>query len=184
MRALASLLLIVPLAACATLPATRDTPFLPAGVFGTYQDNDIGALNQSAWAFAAAAHTQGNPIEAARAIVALEYLSGELVENPRWAGMDASVKVRIGQARDALRALVGIRPDAPPQMVVDALLALCWDLETGNQPAALQVLGTPVFTAAPAVTLRTLSDLPYMKAANLATARAAVEEFPPGGRRG
>ena len=69
------------------LPATRNTPFLPPGVFGVYQDNDIGAINQSAWAFASPANTSDNPIEAIKAVIALEYLPGELMENPRWIGM-------------------------------------------------------------------------------------------------
>jgi len=183
MRALASLL-ILSIAGCATLPATRDTPYLPAGVFGTYEDNDIGAINQSAWAFASPARTRHNPIDAAKAIIALEYLPGELTENPRWVGMDASVKRRMGLARADLRRIVGIRADAPPQAVVDAMLALIWNLASGNQPAVMQVLASPVFTAPPAVTLATLSDLPFMPEANFATAQAQVEEMPFGdGRR-
>ncbi|WP_428485050.1 hypothetical protein [Rhodopila sp.] len=179
-----ALSLALSLGACATLPATRNTPFLPAGVFGTYQDNDIGAINQSAWAFASPANTRGNPIEAARAIIALEYLSGELPENPRWVGMGSTIKFRINEARGDLRHIVGIRPDAPPQLVVNALLALAWDLQFGNQTAALQALASPVFTQPPRVTLQALSNLPYVQTANLATVRAAEVEFPGGGVRG
>ncbi|HEY0182555.1 MAG TPA: hypothetical protein VGC09_07065, partial [Rhodopila sp.] len=89
MRALICLAsLALSLAGCATLPATRNTPFLPAGVFGVYEDNDIGAINLSAWAFSSPANTKGNPIDAAKAVIALEYLSGELEDNPRWVGID------------------------------------------------------------------------------------------------
>ena len=72
-----------------------------------------------------------------------------------------------------VRAVLGIRPDAPPQFVVNAMLAVFTDLQTGNQPAAMQVLGPPVFTLPPAQTLRMLSNLPYVQAANLATTRVA-----------
>lgn len=183
MRAILATALGVMLAACASLPATRRTPFLPPGVFGVYQDNDLGAIDQSAWAFASPANTRGNPVDAAKAIVALEYLSGELRENPRWAGMDEATKFRIGQARDELRRVVGIRPGTPPQLVVNALLQLAWDLQTGNQPVADQVLASAVFVLPPSQTLQVLSNLPYEQTANLATSRAQDQALPPGGAR-
>ena len=184
MRLLISLPVLAGLAACATLPATQRTPFLPPSVFGTYQDNDIGAINQSAWAFASPANTSGNPVEAARAVVALEYLSGELRENPRWIGMDRSISLRMGLARDEVRQILGIRPDAPPQIVVNTLLALNLDFQSGNQPAAMQVLASPIFSQPPQRTLQILSNLPYVQTANLATSRAESQSFPPGDRRG
>jgi hypothetical protein len=171
------------LGGCSTLPATGRTPFLPPGVYGVYEDNDTGAINQSAWAFASAANTRGNPIEAARAVIALEYLPGELKENPRWVGMDAAVTFRMGQARDELRQILGIRRDAPPQFVVNALLAFNAHLGTGNRVAALQVLESPVFTLPPERTLQLLSNLPYVQTANLATSRAGAQQFPLGGPR-
>ncbi len=184
MRALISLpLLAFCLAACATLPSTARTPFLPAGVYGVYEDNDIGAINQSAWAFASPANTRGDPVDAAKAVIALEYLPGELTENPRWIGMDSSIKMRLGQARDELRGILGIRPDAPAQLVVNTLLALSLDLQTGNQAAAMQVLSSPIFTRPPTQTLRILSNLPYVQQANLATSRAQDQSFPDGGTR-
>ena len=141
MRSLISLpLLALCLVACATLPATARTPFLPAGVYGTYLDNDVGAINQSAWAFASPANTRGNPIDAARAVIALEYLPGELTENPRWIKMRTGVDLHLGRARDQLRQILGIRPDAPPQLVVNTLLALNLDLQMGDEPAAMHVL--------------------------------------------
>ena len=148
-KAIGSLVLALVLAGCATLPATQETPYLPPGVFGVYQDNDTGAINTAAWAFASPANTRGNPAEAARAVIALEYLPGELIENPRWVGMDYLVKRRLDIARSDVRAVLGIRPDAPPQLVVNAMLALFTDLQTGNQPAVMQVLGSGLFTCRP-----------------------------------
>jgi hypothetical protein len=178
MRALISLLLPgFCLAACATLPATERMPFLPPGVYGVYEDNDVGAINQSAWAFSSAANTRGDPVDAAKAVVALEYLPGEIRENPRWIGMGSSVPLRLEQAREELRSIVGIRPDAPPQVVVNTLLALGLNLQTGNQAAAMQVLASPIFIQPPERTLQILSNLPYVQTANLATARAEQESF-------
>ncbi len=181
MRALISILL---LSACATLPATQQTPFLPPSTFGIYEDNDTGAINLASWAFASPANTRGNPVEAARAVIALEYLAGELKENPRWFSMDDAVKRRMGLARDDLRQVLGIRPDVPPQVVVNTLLALNADLFSGNQPAAMQVLSAPIFIRPPEQTLQVLSNLPYVQEANLATSRAAGQSFPTGGTRG
>jgi hypothetical protein len=185
MRAIISLsILLLSVAACASLPGTQRTPFLPPGVYGIYEDNDIGAINQSAWAFASPANTRGNPAEAAKAVIALEFLAGELKENPRWIGMDAAVKLHMGRARDELRQILGIRPDVPPQVVVNTLLALGLDLQTGNQPAATQVLASPIFTQPPDRTLQVLSNLPYVQEANLATSRAESQAFPIGDTRG
>jgi hypothetical protein len=176
-NAIGGVVLTLVLGGCATLPATRDTPYLPPGVFGVYQDNDTGAINTAAWDFASAANTRGNPAEAARAIIALEYLPGELVENPRWVGMDSLVKRRLDIARSDVRAVLGIRPDAPPQLVVNAMLALFVDLQVGNQPGVAQVLASGLFILPPAQTLQVLSNLPYVQTANLATTRVANQTF-------
>jgi hypothetical protein len=170
--------------ACASLPPTPATPYLPAGVYGVYLDNDTGAIDQSSWAFASPNNTRNNPVAAAKAVIALEYLSGELRQNPRWVGMDLATKLRIAQARDNLRQIVGIRPDAPPQAVVNALLQLAEGLQFGNQAQAALALTSPVFTAPPPETLQTLSNLPYDRTANLATARAGLQILPVGGIRG
>jgi hypothetical protein len=184
MRAPISLsILAVCFAACATLPATKQTPFLPPGVYGVYLDNDTGAIEQSAWAFASPANTRGNPVVAAKAVVALEYLSGELKENPRWIGMDSSIPLHMGLARDELRRILGIRLDAPPQVVVNTLMALALNLQSGNQAAAMQVLTSPLFTFPPEQTLQILSNLPYVQQANLATSRASNQAMPATGAR-
>jgi hypothetical protein len=171
------------LAGCATLPPTQATPYLPAGVFGVYLDNDTGAINQAAWAFASPANTRANPVTAMKGIIALEYLAGELRENPRWVGLDSSAKARIVEARDDLRQVLGIQADAPPQLVVNVLLWAAADLQGGNTAGALRALGAPGFTRPPKETLRLLSNLPYVQTANLATSRAEAEsEFSEGGR--
>lgn len=183
MRVLAISTVALSLVGCATLPATQSTPFLPAGVYGVYEDNDIGALNFADWAFASAYNTRGNPIAAAKAIISLEYLAGELSDNPRWVSMDGTVKIRMKQARDEVRRIVGIWPDAPPQLVVNVMLQFTADLLAGNQAAATQVLSAPIFSQPPQATMQVLYNLPYVQSANLATSRAQAQSFPPGGPR-
>ena len=176
-------LLLLPLATCGSLPGTPTTPYLPPMVFGVYQDNDIGAINYAAWAFASPANTRGNPVAAMRAVIALEYLPGELLENPRWVGMDSLIKMRMNQARFEVRQILGISPDVPPQVVVNVLLWASTALQVGDRAGALRALEAPGFTLGPEATLARLSDLPYVQDANLATTRVANQSFPVGGSR-
>jgi len=97
--------------------------------------------------------------------------------------MDSSIPLHMAAARDELRQTLGIRTGTPSQLVVNTLLALNLDLQTGNQPAAITVLGGPIFTLPPEQTLHILSNLPYNQQANLATSRAEDEELPVGGAR-
>jgi hypothetical protein len=165
------------LSACAAVSPPAEPAALPPGVFGIYQDNDVGALNQSSAAFAVPRRTRDNPIDAARAVIAVEYMADELRVNPRWIGMSGTSKLGMVQARTDTRRVLGIAPDAPPQLVVDALLRLTVALRTDDQAAAMQALGSPVFTLPPSQTMKILSNLPYIRSANQATLQAANEEF-------
>jgi hypothetical protein len=175
------LMMFLPLAACGSLPATQNTPYLPPGVFGVYEDNDVGAINFAAWAFASPANTGGRPFEAMKAVIALEYLAGELRENPRWVEIDPSVALRLAQARNDVRNVLGIRLDAPPQFVVTNLLWASNYLLAGNRANALKALSVPAFTLPPDQTLARFTNLPYIQSANLATSRASEEALRPDG---
>ncbi len=87
-RSITSMLSTLLLWACAPVAPSVAPASLPPGVFGVYEDNDVGALNQSSWAFAAPRRTQDDPIDAVRAVIAVEYLADELRSNPRWIGLD------------------------------------------------------------------------------------------------
>lgn len=177
-RSIATVLCAALLSACATVPPTAEQASLPPGVFGVYQDNDVGALNQSSWAFASPQRTRNDPIDASRAVIAVEYLADELPTNPRWFGMSAVSKVEMAQARADTRRVLGIAPGASSRRVVDALLWLNLALRQGDQATALKILAAPEFTLPPAQTLRILYNLPYIQSANLATIQAAGGEFP------
>jgi len=148
---------------------------LPPGLFGVYEDNDVGALNQSSWAFAAPGRTLNNPIDAARAVIAVEFLADELHGNPRWIGMSAASKQGMVQARADTRRALCIAPDAPPRLVVDALPRLTVAPRSSDHAAATQAPGAPVFTLPPFQTMQILSNLPYIRSANQATSQAANE---------
>jgi hypothetical protein len=168
----------VTLSACAAVRASAEPATLPPGVFGVYENNDVGALNQSSWAFAMPQRTRDNPIDAARAVIAVEYLADELHDNPRWVGMSETSNGSMVRARTDTRRVLGIAPNASPQLVVNALPRLTNALRAGDQAAAMQALGASVFTLPSAQTLQILSNLPYIPSANVATLQAANAEFP------
>ena len=161
------------LCACAQVTPSVAPASLPPDAFGVYEDNDIGALNQSSWAFAAPRRTHDDPIDAARAVIAVEYLADELHRNPRWVDMDVTSALGMAQARKDTRRVLGIVQDAPPRSVVDALLRFTAALNASDQAEAIRTLGSPVFTLPPSQTLLILSNLPYIQSANVATLQAA-----------
>jgi hypothetical protein len=164
------------IAACAAIQRT-DTSQLPPYFYGTLIDNDIGAINEASWALGSPARTRGDPVEALRAAVAVEYLAGELNTAPRWAAMSPIAKIQMLQARAEFRKALGIRPDALSQAVVNAEVSAMWNLERGNVPAAQQALSGPIFTQPAQQTMQVLNDLPTLPAARAATAEAEQQEF-------
>jgi hypothetical protein len=166
------------LAGCAAIAPPPDTARLPPNAYGLFADNDIGAINLAQWAFANPARTRNDPIDAARAAAAVDYLAGELSSNPRWVAMSPITKGQMLQAREEVRRAVGVAPGAPSQLVVDDLLGAANALAAGDRPAALAALRAPVFIWPPDETLARLSDMPYLPTANVATQRAAQQRFP------
>ena len=161
-------------AACAAAGSSRSAAQLPPGVYGIYEDNDVGAINQSAWAFASPGRTLNDPVDAIKAVIAVEYLADELNDNPRWIVISPFTKERMREARSNLRQELGIAPEAPPQLVVDALLYTIWALQAGHADEADRSLQAPVF-ASPKRTLQVLAALPYIPSANLATSEVASQ---------
>lgn len=158
-------------AGCAVTPPP-DTARVPANSFGQSADPAIGAINLAAWAFASAKRTAGRPIDAARAVAALDFMAGELSSNPRFDYVSPIPQQQMLQARVAVRQSLGIAADAPSQAVVDGLLRAADALSAGDRAAAQQALPPPVF---PPGLLQRLNDLPYVQIANLATSRAATD---------
>ena len=166
------------LAACAVQPPP-DTASVPPGAFGFF-DNTLAAANQASYAFAIPARTLNNPVDAARAAAAVDFLAGELSSNPRWVTLSPLTKMKMLQARGDVRRTLGIRPDAPSQVVVNTLLQFAWLWALADRGDAMQSLAVPVFTLPPAQTLQVLNNLPYIQSANIATLEAANQMLPGG----
>jgi hypothetical protein len=168
---------------CAAVAPHPQPAELPPGVYGIYQDNDLGAINQSSWAFAAPSRTLGSPVDAAKAVLAVDYLAEELAANPRWLQVSPITKQQMLEARAETRLAVGIAPDAPSQLVANALLQTILGLQAGDRAAVMQALASPIFTLPPEETLQVLTNLPYIRSANIATSEAAIEALPNGDNR-
>jgi hypothetical protein len=163
-------------AACGPPFVPPDTASLPPGVFeGT--DQDVPAVQYAAYAFSSASRTYGHPEAGAQAVLAMDYIAGELNTDPRWAHIDDDTKAQLLEARDQTRAAVGIAPNAPSQLVVDSLAAVYHDLQAGDEAGATAALSNPAFTKSPAETLQILANLPYLREANVAALQASDELF-------
>jgi hypothetical protein len=143
-------------------------------------DNDVAAANQAAWAFAASARTANDPVDAARAAAAVDYLAGQLSSSPRWISVSPLTRQQMLEARADVRQVLGIAPGARSQVVTNALLQFAWLWQAGNQPAAMQALAAPGFTQPPPETLRILSNMPFIQSANVASIDAAQQMLPVG----
>jgi hypothetical protein len=160
---------------CSTLPPREQPAQLPPGTYGIYEDNDLGAINQSSWAMAAPSRTLNDPVDAAKAVLAIDYLADELPANPRWLLVSPFTKQHMLEARADTRRIVGIVPDAPPQLVANGLLQTIASLQAGDSAMAMRALAAPVFTLPPERTLQILTQLPYIRSANIATSEASAE---------
>ncbi|HUB12361.1 MAG TPA: hypothetical protein VMB34_10420 [Acetobacteraceae bacterium] len=173
----AVVVLCVSLAACALEQPPPSTSQLPPGFYGTWVDNDLGAINDASYALGSPARTHNDPVEALRAAIAVEYLGGEVNTAERWFRMSPITKMQMLEARAEMRQALGIRPDAPSQLVVNVLIAAMVDLMHDNQAAAMHVFASPLFGQPPERTWAVLNDLPYMPAARVATSDAELQLY-------
>ncbi|CAH2599659.1 conserved exported protein of unknown function [Rhodovastum atsumiense] len=171
------------LTACgAVTSGTVDTPFVPPAALGTNLDADQAAAGIAGWAFASPANTRGRPVEAARAVIAMEYLSGLLSGSAPYPNVSPLVQQQLLAGRQEVRRTLGVPPDAPSQAVVDAMIRVQNGLFTGDLAAATMALQPPLFGFGPQATLQILANLPPLPQANVATQRAQFDLQPGGGR--
>ena len=177
-----TVLICAALTACSLATPPPDTAQVPLAAFGTL-DNDVGAANIASAAFASPARTANNPVDAARACAAIDFLAGELSSNPRWVTLSPFTKQEMLKARVDVRAVLGVVPQAPSQMVVAALLQFAAAWQAGDQHTAMQMLAAPAFLHPPQQTLQILTDLPFIPTANRASIDAANQMLPGGDAR-
>lgn len=159
---------LLSLAACAPSPPVSTARMPPGNGLG-----DPGnAIQYSAWAFASSARTRGDPASAANAVAALDFAAGYLNTNVQWRQLSPYISHEMLTAREAVRHVLGVTPDAPSQALVDSMVGVSFALSRGDQAAALNALNSPIFTLGPERTLALLTNMPYIRVANIATTMA------------
>ena len=171
------------LSACAGIqPFVPDTARLRPETFGFgVLSADVYAVQQAQWAFADPSRTHGRPLEAARASAAMDYIAGQLNTSPRWANISAITKMQLLEGREEVRRALGVRPGVSSQAVVDTLAGISNALIAGDQTAAFALANAPIFEAPGEPVMAQLSNMPYLRMANVSTMRAANELFRPSG---
>jgi hypothetical protein len=165
-------------AACGNIqPVVPDYGRLTTAQLGSGFDPDVTAANLAEWAFADSGRTYGRPIEAARAVASLDYIAGQFYTSPRWSNISALTQEQLLQGRLEARAALGIPPGTPSQAVIDHLTAAGNALADNNPAFALVALSGPTFTTPPDQVLARLSNMPFLRTANIATTHAVNELF-------
>lgn len=164
-------------------PFVPDTARLPPGALGTGFDPDVTAVHLAQWAFADTGRTRGRPVEAARAAASMDYIAGQLYTSPRWAHIGALTKEQLLQGRVEVRDALGVVPGTSSQAVVERLTSAGNALAAGDDAAAVAQLGAPVFQGSGQQVLARLSDMPYLRMANVSTMNAAGQLFDNNRRR-
>jgi hypothetical protein len=125
-------------------------------------DPTRAAVFNTAFAFSAPSSLAGNPEAAARAAANFEYLVVEIPYGPRYRGLNAILQPELEAGRAELRTVLGVRADASPQTVIDALYGASRALRAGDTAAADRILSSPVFQDGGPATLQRLAALPPM----------------------
>ena len=85
------------------------------------------------------------------------------------------------QARDEVRAILGVPEDTQSQSLIDHLVAASHALDADDTQAALAALSGPDFSTPPEQVLAKLGHFPYVPAADSALMAASDAEFPQDG---
>jgi hypothetical protein len=171
-------------AGCAAEAPAPSVGYLPAGAFGpqlVQEDPQVAALNTAEVAFAHPGEMRGHPGRMALAVACLDAMGGQFSGAGRWIGTNSMAPLQMLQAREQVRAILGIPRDTPSQQVIDRLVAFSHAYEAGDQAAALRDLAGPDFTKGPAATLAVLARFPGDQDADAATFAAQDLLFPGGG---
>jgi len=171
MRRIVPLALMLPLFACAPPPPVTT---LPSDMVQGAGDPTRAAIISSAYVFGEPDSIAGRPDLGANAVAQVEHLATVIPYGPRWVQFAPQVGQELMDARQELRAALGIAPDAPPQAVVDALTAASRAWRSGDHGSAEQALRAPLFRNGHD-TLLLLADLPPLPRTRTATSLANLE---------
>ncbi len=173
MRASLALLGLLPLLACAPLGPPAPTASLP------YDSVQFGASDPTRSAIYSSAYAFNNPggladaAVAARAAANLEFLAVSLPQDARYS-YTPTLNGQLALARAELHSVLGVAPDAQPQLVVDGLYGVSRALRVHDGAAAANALPVAAFPDRQATLLR-LAAMPALPQSAVATAAAERE---------
>lgn len=160
--------------AAGTYPPQQPVAALPIGFFNPLIDPDLGAINEASYSFGSPGVLRGDPVATLRAVICVEYLAVE-GHSPRWAAVSPLTDMGLDQSRDELRRTLGIAPNAAPPLVINTLLRLMQDLQTGNMTAARALIRPPLFSLPPDQVLARLTNPPSLPTTHAATQMAMLQ---------
>jgi hypothetical protein len=120
----------------------------------------------------------GQPWETARLIQALEFLSVELPNGPRWNIILPMAQIAVPGARSEWRQAFGIAVTARVQDVIDSLTVVRTAFARGSLSGAIDALRPPLFTPGGQGTLNLLGDPPALPRTRRALLDARQELMP------
>ncbi|WP_157967108.1 hypothetical protein [Elioraea thermophila] len=120
------------------------------------------------------------PALAAQVVAQYEFAALEL-EGLRFVGVNPLSQILMRQGRAELRAILGVRPDAPPEAVIRSLVAAAGALARQDRAAAEAAIAPTVFVKPPAEVLVLLDDMPAAVQAGRAAAFAEAQLNRPDG---
>jgi hypothetical protein len=116
----------------------------------------------------------GRPALAAQTIAQFEYATVALNEL-RFFDLNPLTQIKMVQGRHALREVLGVRQDAPPEQVITRFTEAAGAFARGDTAAAEAALAALPLTRPPAEIVATVRNMPYVPAANWAASFAEQE---------
>lgn len=113
---------------------------------------------------------RGDPERAARAAASADWLAGQDWLSGDYGDYKPAYRPLWWEMRRNLRAILGVAPGTPSQLVVDRLLAAARALRSQDRAAAQAALEPPPFTLGGERTLAILADMPRVPALDAAAA--------------
>jgi hypothetical protein len=179
-----TLVALAALAGCA-LPPSPPPPslgFMPGDAYGTAvigQDQAMSALGDAEQSFNHPAAIRGDTAQGALAVASLDAIAGQVNRIPTYQHIDPLVRQDLLDSRIKIRALAGIDPNAPSQLVIDDLVAYATALRSGDTVRANALINAAPFT--PGRTQAFLGNLPYLPEVARATLQTSTQFLPGGG---
>jgi hypothetical protein len=157
-----------------TTPGGETVVRLGGTSFGVvFGDPARRATDEIANSIAVPSRLRGRPDELARGLGFYEYAAVALAE-PRWIDLNPMVVPRLAEGRAELRGALGIRQDAPTQVVMDSFFRTAAALSVNDRVGAERSFPPEALAVSPTEFLSRLEAVPRLPAAERGAAVAGA----------